>query len=144
MVRKANERDLDQILGLYAQLEADQSRGTDLAAARKIFGKIQSYPDYSVYVADLDGKIIGTFALAVMDNLAHMGAPSGLVEDVVVSEDYRHKGIGGQMMTFAMELCRQKGCYKIALSSNIIREGAHRFYESLGFEIHGYSFIAKP
>lgn len=40
--------------------------------------------------------------------------------------------------TFA--LAHKKGCYKAALSSNLKRERAHAFYESLGFERHGYSF----
>ena len=35
---------------------------------------------------------------------------------------------------------RAKGCYKLVLSSNAKRERAHAFYESLGFERHGYSF----
>jgi GNAT superfamily N-acetyltransferase len=44
------------------------------------------------------------------------------------------------MMRRAMDECRQAGCYKLALSSNLKREAAHRFYEGLGFEKHGYSF----
>jgi GNAT superfamily N-acetyltransferase len=51
---------------------------------------------------------------------------------------------GQQMMQFAMHCCREKGCYKVVLSSNIKREAAHRFYESLGFQKHGYSFIVEP
>lgn len=47
---------------------------------------------------------------------------------------------GGQMMHFAMERCRESGCYKAALLSNKKKLNAHRFYESLGFEKHGYSF----
>ena len=40
--------------------------------------------------------------------------------------------------------CRAAGCYKLTLSSNIARQGAHAFYDSLGFERHGYSFLARP
>ena len=36
------------------------------------------------------------------------------------------------------------GCYKMALSSNLKREAAHRFYDSLGFGRHGYSFLIEP
>ena len=48
------------------------------------------------------------------------------------------------MMRFALDRCRAKGCYKLALSSNAKRERAHAFYESLGFERHGYSFRVGP
>jgi len=44
------------------------------------------------------------------------------------------------MMRHALRLCDEKGCYKVALSSNLKRERAHAFYESLGFAKHGYSF----
>jgi GNAT superfamily N-acetyltransferase len=75
-----------------------------------------------------------------LDNLAHGCQPSGVVEDVAVHPARQGQGIGRQMMYFAMQRCRDAGCYKLALSSNLKREEAHRFYESLGFERHGYSF----
>jgi len=46
-------------------------------------------------------------------------------------------------MDFAMNYCQSKGCYKLALSSNLNREEAHRFYERLGFKKHGYSFSVE-
>ena len=50
------------------------------------------------------------------------------------------RGIGRAMMEHALSEARQAGCYKLALSSHLMRRDAHRFYESLGFERHGYSF----
>jgi GNAT superfamily N-acetyltransferase len=44
------------------------------------------------------------------------------------------------MMHHAMALAREAGCYKLVLSSNQKRERAHAFYESLGFQRHGFSF----
>lgn len=82
-----------------------------------------------------------TFALLIMDNLAHGGAPSGIVEDVVVRADHQGLGLGKMMMHFAMDVCRQAGCYKLMLSSNQKRVTAHVFYESLGFDRHGFSFV---
>ncbi len=79
-----------------------------------------------------------------MDNLAHNGAPSAIIEDVAVDPGWQGRGIGKQMMQYAMKLCRDKGCYKAALSSNLKREKAHAFYESLGFERHGYSYRIDP
>ena len=89
----------------------------------------------------VQGEIVGTFALLIMDNLAHKGTPSGIVEDVAVRSEWQGKGIGKQMMEYAIGQCKEAGCYKMALSSNSIRKNAHRFYESLGFKKHGYSFV---
>ena len=105
-----------------------------------LFERFGRYPDYTLYVAEQERAIVGTFALLVMDNLGHLGAPSGIVEDVVVAPDRQSSGIGRAMMHFAMERCREKRCYKLVLSSNAKRTRAHAFYESLGFERHGYSF----
>ena len=137
-IREAVEADLPSILALYSEVGDVQVLSTDQAHA--IIERMKTYPDYHVYVATIEGAIVGTFALLIMDNLAHLGAPSGVVEDVVVSAERQGQGIGKQMMQFAMERCRERCCYKMALSSNLKRDAAHRFYDSLGFERHGYSF----
>jgi GNAT superfamily N-acetyltransferase len=45
------------------------------------------------------------------------------------------------MMQHAMQIAAEHGCYKLALTSNVRREGAHAFYDRLGFERHGVSFV---
>jgi GNAT superfamily N-acetyltransferase len=142
-IREAVIEDLSSIVELYKQPDMDNGEVLSIEQAEVIFKRISAYPNYKIYVAVDDGKIIGTFALAIMDNLAHMGATSGLIEDVVVKTDWQGKGIGKQMMKHAMESCRVQGCYKVALSSNLKREKAHHFYESLGFKKHGYSFLLE-
>jgi GNAT superfamily N-acetyltransferase len=47
------------------------------------------------------------------------------------------------MMNHAMALAHEAGCYKLALSSNLKRTRAHAFYDSLGFERHGVSFLVQ-
>ena len=86
---------------------------------------------------------MGTFALLIMDNLGHQGAPSAVVEDVCVDGRFQGQGIGRAMMAHAMELARRHGCYKLTLSSNAARERAHEFYRKLGFEPHGVSFHVR-
>lgn len=143
VIREATEDDLPSLLGLHAELEMDDSRVLSLDQAREIFARLKHYPNYRIYLAVMDGEIVGTFALLIMDNLAHLGAPSGIVEDVVVKAAYRSRGIGRQMMEHAYARCKEAGCYKMALSSNLKREAAHRFYERLGFKKHGYSYVIE-
>jgi GNAT superfamily N-acetyltransferase len=139
-VRKATAADIPGVLALYAQPDLDDGKVLPVDQAVALFERFARYPDYTLYVAELDHEIVGTFALLVMDNLGHLGAPSGIVEDVVVAPARQGNGIGATMMRFARERCRQKGCYKLVLSSNAKRKRAHAFYESLGFKRHGYSF----
>jgi GNAT superfamily N-acetyltransferase len=143
-VREATAEDLRAILALYAQEGLDEGSVLELDDEEAIFDHMRAYPDYRLYVAELGGRVVGTFALLVMRNLIHLGAASGLVEAVGVDAALRSQGIGRAMMEHARVLCRARGCYKMALSSNLKRERAHAFYDGLGFERHGYSFQVKP
>jgi GNAT superfamily N-acetyltransferase len=139
-VRPASAADVAGVLALYAQPDLDDGNVLPIDQAVALFERFGRYPDYTLFVAEQDHAMVGSFALLVMDNLGHLGAPSGIVEDVVVAPARQSNGIGAAMMRFAMERCREKGCYKLVLSSNAKRVRAHAFYESLGFERHGYSF----
>jgi ribosomal protein S18 acetylase RimI-like enzyme len=141
-VREAGTADLPQVLALYAQPELDDGAVLPVPEAERLFAKFAAYPDYKLYVAEQDGDVVGAFALLIMDNLGHLGSPSGIIEDVVVAPGRQGSGIGQAMMRFALDRCRAKGCYKAMLSSNARRERAHAFYEALGFDRHGYSFRA--
>lgn len=140
MIRPATEADLPAVLALYAQPDFDGDQVLPLAEAKALLARFATYPDYTLYVAEMDDEIVGTFALLVMDNLGHCGTPSAIVEDVIVAGDRQGRGIGRAMMKEAAARAVAKGAYKLALTSNIKREGAHAFYEALGFERHGVSF----
>lgn len=142
-IREAQEADLPAILALYAQPEIDDGAVLPLDAAQAIYAQFARYPQYTLYVAEEDGRIVGSYAFLVMHNLGHLGAPSAIVEDVAVAPGSQGKGIGQAMMRHAVEEARGAGCYKLALSSNAKRERAHAFYEQLGFERHGYSFMVR-
>ena len=142
-LRTARARDLPAVLGLYAQPAIDASDVLPVAAAKVILRRFSRYPNYHLYVATLGRRVVGTYALLIMDNLAHRGARSGVVEDVMVAPELHGRGIGRKMMQHALERCAAARCYKLSLSSNLRRKAAHRFYEGLGFERHGYSFLVK-
>ena len=139
-MRRATADDLAAVLRLYAQPGFDDGEVLPDDEARALLARFSTYPDYGLYVAEQDDEIVGTYALLVMINLGHMGAPSAIVEEVVVAPDWQGKGVGKEMMRHAMNLAREKGCYKLVLSSNEKRVAAHAFYEKLGFRRHGLSF----
>lgn len=139
-IRPAGEADLAGVLALYAQPDLDDGAMLSKDDAVSLFRRFATYPSYTLYVAESGGAIVGTFALLVMDNLGHLGAPSAIVEDVAVDPACQSQGIGAAMMAYALDRARERNCYKLMLSSNARRERAHAFYESLGFTRHGFSF----
>jgi len=142
-IKKAEKNDLVTIIGLHKQLSITTENDLSLDNASKIFNKICNYPCYTIYVAEKSDKIVGVFSLLIMDNLAHGGMPSGIIEDVIVDESERCTGIGKLMVSFAMRKCSEYNCYKMVLSSNLQRHRAHKFYEELGFKKHGYSYYVE-
>ena len=143
-IEPATEADLPAVLDLYVESGLDGDAHLPLEEAQTIFARMRTYPHYKIYVARAENRIVGTFALLIMDNLGHLGAPSAVVEDVAVHASMQGQGIGRAMMDFAKRQCQKHGCYKLALSSNLKRHDAHAFYLSLGFEQHGYSFVIAP
>ena len=144
LIRQAGSADVAAVLALYAQIDFNNDAVLPEAAAQKIFAEFARYPSYRLFVAMDAAQVVGSYALLVMHNMAHGGMPSAVVEDVVVASAAQGRGIGRQMMAHAKELAKAAGCYKLALSSNRARHAAHAFYESLGFDQHGLSFVIEP
>jgi GNAT superfamily N-acetyltransferase len=140
-IRDAIEADLPGILRVLAESGIDGGESFTLDEARAPWVRIRAWPNFRLLAALKDGEIVGTYSLLIMDKLGKRGTPAGVVEDVAVSPGCQGQGIGRAMMAHALEACRKAGCYKLALSSNVKRKGAHQFYESLGFERHGYSYM---
>ncbi len=140
-IRTAIDADLAAILELYREAGFGSGTEMDLEHARALLRRIESYPDYRLYVIAAPHETpVATYALLVMDNIAHDGCPLAVVEQVVVSRSQQGKGLGTYMMHHAMDEARRAGCYKLQLSSHARFKGAHAFYDKLGFTRHGYSF----
>lgn len=139
-IRQAQAEDLERVLELYREGEIGVEETFSLEEARAQLAAFSKYPCYRVFVAEFNGEVAGTYELLIMDNLAKRGRKSAIVEDVAVAKRHRGHGIGRAMIEHAMQLAKSSQCYKLVLSSNLQRHAAHAFYETLGFEKHGFSF----
>ena len=140
-IREVTDDDLSGVLRVLAESGIDGDHSFTVEEARDHLAHIRSWPNFRLFAVLDGGEVVGTYSLVIMDKLGKRGTPAGVVEDVAVAPTRQGQGIGRAMMAHAIEQCREAGCYKLALSSNLKREGAHQFYESLGFERHGYSFV---
>src|SRR5690242_10198947 len=93
VIREAQETDLVGVLALYAQPEIDDGDVLPIDQAQAIYARFARYPNYRLYVALEGNAVVGSFALLIMDNLGHLGAASGVIEDVVVDPTRQGKGI---------------------------------------------------
>ena len=143
-IRAARLSDVATLLELYKALDVGSDPELSMASAQQKFENLTARPEHRIYVAQEGERIVGTFALIFLGGLAHGALPSCVVEDVVVVDGLRGRGIGKLMMRCAMQACADEKCYKLVLSSHVQREQAHRYYEGLGFRRHGYSFLIDP
>ena len=97
------------------------------------FREIEADPNSELIVAESNGEIVGTFQLTYTPSISFQGGKRATVESVRVDEQHRGKGIGREMMLWAIDRAKQKGCVSMQLTTNAERTDAHRFYENLGF-----------
>lgn len=97
------------------------------------FEKIDKDPNHELIVAELDGDVVGTLHLMFLPSISFQGGLRAQVESVRVEEKYRGRGIGREMMKWAIERARARGAHLVQLTTHRSREDAHRFYERLGF-----------
>ena len=94
---------------------------------------IDASPNEELFVVELDGEPVGCFQLSYMPGLMRRGMWRGQIEMVHVENGRQGQGLGTEMMRWAIERCRDRGCGMVQLTSNKKRLAAHRFYERLGF-----------
>jgi len=146
-VRTAVEADLPHILELLDQIDDSmyRKRGDAGQAVRlSVFRQIAADPHQHLLVAEAHGRLVGTVHLVVLPHFSRSCKPSGLLESMVVNEAYRRKGVGAALLREVQHRAREAGCYKLALSSNLARRGAHRFYSRLGWKRTHYGFSLEP
>ncbi|HQZ13773.1 MAG TPA: GNAT family N-acetyltransferase [Devosia sp.] len=97
------------------------------------FAAIDNDPNHELWIVERDGVPAGSFQLSYIPGIPNLGGWRGLIENVQVDSAQRGGGIGGEMMRFAIERCRERGCWVVQLTSNKQRLDAHRFYDRLGF-----------
>jgi ribosomal protein S18 acetylase RimI-like enzyme len=81
---------------------------------------------------DFGGEIIGLATLVLYR------VPTGLrgyIEDVIVDEKARRKGVGEALTRACLDKAEQAGCPQVMLTSNPGRQAANRLYERMGFEL---------
>ena len=138
--RECTTGDFDQLLPLFGQLWPDQL--LDDAIMKKVFEKgICSEHQHYLWV-EVDKRIVGFCSLSVKNNLWQQGN-LGHIDELIVDESFRRKGIGKELLHRLIRFAEEKGCRRIELDSAFHRTKAHDFYEENGFEKRALLFSKK-
>ncbi len=122
---------LCELLTVLFSQEAEFSPSRD--AQRRGLDLILGSPETGhILVARDDGKVLAMVSLLYTVSTA-LGAKVAWLEDMVVSPGARDRGIGSQLLDFAIRFAREQGCRRLTLLTDQDNASAQRFYQRQGF-----------
>jgi ribosomal protein S18 acetylase RimI-like enzyme len=138
-IRRARRDDVGAIVRMLADdpLGSGRERLEDPLPASYLaaFDALERDANIQLVVAeDADGAVIGCLQLCILPGLSSQGASRGLIEDVRVASHCRSRGIGEQLVQWAVAQARARQCKLVELLTHHTRVDAQRFYERLGFQ----------
>ncbi|WP_406311593.1 GNAT family N-acetyltransferase [Streptosporangium sp. NBC_01639] len=132
--RPARAEDVPLLVAMIADDAVSAARTGDYGDEhRAAFEVIDADPNNELIVAELDGEVVGTMQLTYIPGISRRGALRMQIEAVRITSALRGRGLGRQMMEWAVERGRARGCALVQLTTDKTRKDAHRFYDSLGF-----------
>ena len=105
------------------------------------FNEVINSPWHDLLLAIEDGEVIGIATMSVT-----MGAginKNAFLEDFVVDEKARGKGVGNLLWEEMLKWSKEKGCKELEFTSGRGREAAQEFYKKHGAEIYETNFFRK-
>src|SRR6195952_2718602 len=138
-IRAARSGDVAAIVAMLADdalgRGREQVEDPLLPSYVQAFEKVERDPNIQLVVAEGEGgEVIGCLQLCILPGLSSQGASRGLIEDVRVAAHCRSRGIGEQLVQWAVAEARSKGCRLVELLTHNTRIDAQRFYKRLGFQ----------
>jgi len=135
VVRRATREDVPAIIALLVDDPLGSTRESEgeHAAYLHAFEAIDADPAHELVVLDDGGEVIGTLQLTILPGLSRGGALRAQIEAVRIASSRRGQGLGEGLFQWAIDESRRRGAVLVQLTTDASREGAHRFYERLGF-----------
>lgn len=117
------------------ELEDAQGTVTDSIPLvyRLAWDAVEASRDNMLLVAVVEKKVIAVLQLTFIPSLTFRGSWRAQIEGVRVASTCRGQGVGTQLMKWAIDLAREKGCRLMQLTMDRRRERAGNFYRRLGF-----------
>ena len=132
MIRPAQPDDAPIIAELLNQL----GYPTTAAEVPERIRRLRDEGRSEVFVSLVHGKVGALVSIQVGPSLTR-SEDTALVSTLVVADGLRGKGVGRELLEVAEDYARRHGCPRIVVATANHRNGAHAFYEHLGWEWTG-------
>jgi len=125
--RPLKKEDISELSDLLTQLSSKKIELTD-----KHVSLLIEDANHHPIAIEFEGKLVG-FGLLVI-YVTTMNGHVGIIEDIIVDESQRGKGLGKKLLQNLIEIAKKQNANRISLTSNPQRVIARKLYQSLGFE----------
>ena len=125
-----------------AQLMCELGYETTKSEMQMRMERIAADDCYRTFVAVLDGKVCGIIGTLACPSYEH-NDPGGRILALATLGTMHRRGIGRALVATAEEDFAHRGIRRVALNTRLVREDAHKFYESLGYERNGWRFVKQ-
>jgi len=141
LIREAKESDLLTIGKLTLELIEDMgdTKGINIKLIANNCQNFLNEANSHIMVAEIKGIVVGLVNFTIRKTILHRGL-SGLIDELIVAESYRGKGIGRQLLSSAIEKSRQLGCCEVEVSTEKTNTKAREFYRQCSFTERGILF----
>ena len=132
MIRSANEKDVDELAGLFNDYRIFYQKEPDIEGGKKFISERIVNNESQIFVAEDEGVLVGFVQLYPLFSSTRMKR-LWLLNDLFVAPAFRSKGISVALLDQCKELCRQtRSCGMIleTAKDNIV---ANKLYNRTGF-----------
>lgn len=145
VIRTLGEADLDALLALYRHLRSAEEPLAERSKLEAVWHELVADPKVSIFAAVGTNELLASCVVVLTPNLTRGARPFALIENVVTHRDHRKRGLGRSVLQAALQSCWERDCYKVMLLSGTANQGAHAFYDRLGFERDAkQGFLMRP
>jgi ribosomal protein S18 acetylase RimI-like enzyme len=130
IIREMQIEDVKPLSALYYQF---WNEGSDIVKMKDKFTQLQHNDAYILLCAFESEKLVGSVMGIVCEELYGECKPFLVVENMIVDNNFRRKGIGKALFTELEKRAKTRLCTQIILVTETNRENACRLYESVGF-----------
>ena len=135
-IRAARADDVEALAPLVAELGYPTS-GRELSPRVE---RLIATPSSGILLAEARDKVIGFASFHVVD-LIYRPRPQARLTAIAVHPSHRRRGIGQALVRAVEDAARDRGCFRIEVTTRRDRPAAHAFYRALGYQERPVRFV---
>ena len=137
-IRVAEMNDAEALAELMCELGYETTK----SQMQMRMERIAADERHRTFVAVCDGRVCGMIGTVTYPSYEHSDS-GGRILALAILSTMRRRGIGRALIAVAEKDFAQREIRRVALNTQLVREDAHKFYESLGYERNGWRFVKQ-